>query len=107
MKQLVLDPHGHGRGKAHKAPGRQGQIGLQQALEFEERFFVKNDMRQFGRGDAGLAQAILNRMAGKARIVLFAAEALFLSGGNDAALVDEAGCAVVIKGGDAQNVHGG
>ena len=42
---------------------------------------------------------------GKSGIVLFAGEALFLRGRDDFAIAHQGGGTVVIKRGDAQNLH--
>jgi len=51
-------------------------------------------------------QAVVDGMARESGIVFLAREALFLRGGNDDSIMHQAGGAVVIEGGDAENVHG-
>ena len=55
--------------------------------------------------DPGLLQAEIDRVAGKAGVVLLAGEPLFLRGGDDAPVVDERRRAVVIEGRDSQDAH--
>src|SRR5262249_26089721 len=51
------------------------------------------------------AQAIAERVPRIAGVELLAREALFLRGGNDAAILDQRGCTIMVKGGDNENAH--
>ena len=70
---------------------------------FAERLVVEADVvDRLGR-DARLLQAVIDGVDGEALVVLLAREALFLSGGDDLAILDQRGRAVVIVGRDAKD----
>ena len=56
--------------KDRKPRGRERQIGLEQALEFQERLVVEDDVVDVVERDAGLVEAIGDRVLGKAGIAL-------------------------------------
>ena len=82
------------------SPRREGEIGFEQALELEERLVVEDDESTSLEAMPPSAQAIGDGVCGKAGIVLLAREALLLRGGDDCAIHDERGGAVVVEGGD-------
>jgi hypothetical protein len=56
-----------------KPRGREGEVGLEQPLELEERLVVEGDVVDVGQLDAGLVEAVLDRLLpGKPEIVLLA-----------------------------------
>ena len=73
-----------------EAARREGQIGFEQPLEFEERLVVEDDVIDGAELDLGLVQAILQWRARESRIVLLAGEALFLRRGDDPAVARRA-----------------
>jgi hypothetical protein len=81
-------------------------IGFQQSLELEEGLVVERDLIHLGKRNAGLGQAIVQRVERKSGVVLLAREALFLCGSDDVAVLEQGGRAVVVIGGKAQGVHG-
>ena len=101
LKELFAQPQRHGHAKGGESTRCEGEIGLQQAFEFEKRFVVEDDEIHPVEADAGLFQAIADGVNGKAGIMLLAGEALFLGGGDDAPVPDQDCGAVVIEGGDA------
>ncbi len=106
LEQLLLDPEGHGHRERGEPARGEGEIRLEEPLEFQERLVVKDDVIQLVHRDPALAEAILDGVPRKARVVLGPAEALFLGRGHDPAVVDEGGGAVVVEGGDAKDAHG-
>jgi hypothetical protein len=58
------------------------------------------------RSDARGFKAVLNRAAGKGCIAFLAREALLLSCGDNFTIAQEAGSAVVIECGNAEDIHG-
>ena len=58
------------------------------------------------RGDTGLVQAPGDGVVWKGGVVLLAGEALFLRGGDDAAVLDQRGRAVVVEGRYTEDTHG-
>jgi hypothetical protein len=55
--------------------------------------------------DAGFVQAIFQRIVGETGIVLLAREAFLLRGGDDLAVTQQGGGAVVIEGGNTEDMH--
>ena len=50
-------------------------------------------------------EAVADGVDRKARVMLFAAESLFLGGSGDMAVLDQRRRAVVVEGGDAENAQ--
>ena len=105
LKQLFLDPDRHGPLEGAQAPRREGHVGFKQALELEEGLVVEGDVVDVLEFEAGFGQTIGDCVRGKALVVLSAREALLLRGRDDPAVDDEGGGAVVIEGGEPENVH--
>src|SRR6185503_17889648 len=105
LEQLLLQPQRHGHAEGVEAARREGEVGLEQPLELQERLVVRGGVVDVGQLDAGLAEAVVDRLLREGRVVLLAGEALFLSGGNELAVLDQRGSAVVIEGGDPQDPH--
>ena len=105
LEQLLLEPERDGHAERRKAPGREGEIALQQPLELEEGLVVERHIIHLAQADPGRLEAIGDGRAGEARIVLPAAETLLLGGGNDQAVLDERRRAVVVESGDAEDSH--
>ncbi len=106
LEQLLLEPDRHRHAERPEATRREGDIGLEQALKLQERLVVEGHVVDGAQADAGFLQAIGNRGPGKAGIVLLAGEPLLLRRGDDAAIVDQVGGAVVIERGDSEYPHG-
>ncbi len=87
-------------------PGGVGQVSLQDALELQKRLVVKSNQIEPLGVDPRLFQTEFDGVPGKRKIVLFPREALLLRGAQDLAVPHQAGGAIVVKGGDAQNIHG-
>jgi hypothetical protein len=105
LEQLLARPHGKCRRKRAKPARRQRKVGLEQALELQERLVVEDDVVDvLKRHPAGL-EAVFHRLCGKGRVVADAREPLLLRRRNDFALLHQRGRAVVIEGGDAEDVH--
>src|SRR6266480_4685612 len=94
---LFFDPKGNGFEKGSNARRGACQVGVQDAIEFDERLFVKCDKINLVNPDSPLAQAIFDRKFRKGGIVFFAAETLFLSGGDDPAVPHQTRGAVMVK----------
>jgi hypothetical protein len=102
-EQLLLDPHRHRGDEAAQPERRKGVVGLEQAFEFQERLVVESDRIQILEPHPRFLEDVLARVRGKGRVVPHSAEALFLSGGYEAAVDEECGGAVVVVRGDAEN----
>ena len=73
LEQLLLDPERHRHAERAKAARRIGEIGLEQALELDERLLEEDDMVDAVEVDACRIQAIADGLCGKAGIMLLAA----------------------------------
>src|SRR5262245_40285156 len=105
LEQLLAQPQRDRHAERSKAGRRERQIGLQQAFELEERLVIEHDIVDVVQsGSCGL-QAVAERVMREAGIVLLAREALLLGGRDDAAVLDEGGCAVVIECREPENAH--
>ena len=105
LEQLLLQPDRQRLAEGAKAGRREGEVGLEQALELEEGLVVERDIVDAVDAVADARQAVLDRPAGEAGIVAAAREALLLGSGDDAAILDERRGAVVLEGGDAEDPH--
>ena len=90
LEQLLLQPDRDRLAERLKAARRKGEIGLEQALEFEKRLFVEHHMIDVGRRQLAGRQAVANRGSGKARVVLPPRKALLLRRGDDLAVHSKA-----------------
>jgi hypothetical protein len=105
LEQLFAQPQRQRHAKRREAARAAGEIGLEQALELEERLVVEHDPVDVLELNAGLLQAIVDGEPRIAGVELLAGEALFLRGGNEPAVLDDRRGAVVIEGGEAEDAH--
>src|SRR5258708_24987592 len=89
LKELLPQPQWQRHAKRREAARTVGEVGLQQALELDERLVVEHDPVDIPERDAGLAQAIVGRAMRKPGIELLAGEAFLLRGRDHAAILDE------------------
>ena len=61
-EELFLQPHLHGCHKRAPTTGGSTEIGLQQALKGEQRFFVVDDRIEVSQGQTLAFQAVTHRM---------------------------------------------
>ena len=101
--KLVVDPLGHGQEKGAKAPGGDGEVSLQEALELKEGLFVEDDVVDVFRAESRLGEAIVDGLPGKPLVVFDPAEALLLGGGHDPAVHNQGGRRIVVEGGQPEN----
>ncbi len=103
--QLVGDPATH-RLAEHAGRTRKGRERReQQPLELHERLLVEHHPGDVVNGDAGASEHEVDGERGEAVVVLDTREALLLAGGDDHAVVDQGGRAVVVVEGEPENVH--
>ena len=81
------------------------QVGLQQALELDQRLVVEADVAEIAESDPAFAQAVAHRVDRESRIVLLPGEALLLGRRDDLAVAHEACRAVMVEGGDAEDIR--
>ena len=91
--------------KDRKPRGREGEIGLEHALELQERLVVERDVSIWPRPTPASARQYSTACCGKRGVVLLPGESLLLRRGHDMAVVDEGRRAVVVVGRNAQDAH--
>ncbi len=106
-EQFFLDPERPGLEKREEALRSHAEVGFEYPFELEQRLVVEADIRQVFDRDPGRAEAVLDRVPGEARVPLLPRETLLLRGGDDLAVGEETGGAVMVEGGDSENVHAG
>ena len=105
LKQLLPQPQRQRHAERREAARAVGEVGLQQALEFDEWFVVEDDAIDVLELDVAGVQAIVDCEPRVASIEFFPGEALFLCRGNDAAVLDQRCGAVVIERRETENAH--
>ncbi len=87
--RFLLEPDRHRHLEALEPGRREGQIGLEQALELADRLLVEHDVVEIGGRLTGALQTEADRVGGKVRVVLLAGEPFLLRRGDDLAVDDE------------------
>src|SRR5205807_42428 len=103
QEQFLFQPNRHGSDKADETARRESQVGLQEALEFDERLFVEGDEVELLGAQAGFLEAIRNCGVGKSGVVFPPAETLLLDGGHNLSIHHQSSCAIVIERGNSQD----
>lgn len=93
----------HGRERA-PAARRDGEVGFEQACEFEDRLVVKNNRVELRGGQPGVLETKPAGLAREIRVVLPAREPFLLRGGGDDAVTEQGGGGIMVVGGDAENI---
>jgi hypothetical protein len=106
LEQLLLQPQRHGHAEGVEAARREGEVGLEQPFELEERLVVEGDIVDVRHLDAGGVEAVLHRLLGEGRVVLLAREALFLRRAHQLAVLDQRRGTVMIESRDPEHAHG-
>src|SRR6185503_14619397 len=97
LKQFLACPERHRHLEGAQASRGEGQIRLQETLEFQKRLVVKDDVIDVLKTYPAFGQTVCHGVVGEARVVLLAAEALLLGSGHNIAIANKSGCAVMIK----------
>ena len=98
--ELLLEPERQSHEEQLEAAGREGRVGLEDAVKLEQRLVVERDEVEFFGADPAFRKAVVDRMAREARVVLPATEALFLCRRDDLPVNHQASSAVVVVRGD-------
>jgi len=85
--------------------GGKGETGFEYPLELKEGLFVEGHKVYILDRQALAFEAVGDRLAGEAVVVLPSRKPLLLRGGDNPAVPDKACGAVMIKGGYAEDVH--
>ena len=106
--QLLLEPDHHALPVEANAQRGRAQMGFEQAFESQQWLVVKADTVEVFDPDARLLQAVAYGVGGKIWVVLHARKALFLRGGDNFSIADQASGAIVVKRGKAEYIstHG-
>src|SRR5690348_6816448 len=100
----LVDPEGSGLDERSEAARRQGEIALEKAVQLEERLLVEGHRGELVRSEPGAVEAETSGVPRKRGVALDSGEALLLGGSNDLPVGQQAGGAVVVEGGDPQDV---
>src|SRR5262249_35337228 len=84
----------------------EGQIRLEQSLEFQERLVIEGYVVDLVRSDACLLKAGHHGLARESRVVLLSREPFLLGRRDDATVHSHGGRGVGVVGGDAENFYG-
>jgi hypothetical protein len=103
--ELLLQPERQAFEEKAVASRRIGKIGLEDSIELEERLVVESDEVEGVGRDAALLETVIDGVLREAIVMFQPSEPLLLRGGHDLAVPDEAGGAIVIEGGDPEDVH--
>ena len=101
--QTVAQPEREGHQVGAEPLRRTGDVGLEQAIELDQRLFVEPDQIEVAGLDARLAQAVVDGLGREGGVVLAAGETLLLGGGDNTAVLDQAGRRVVVVGGNPED----
>jgi hypothetical protein len=74
-------------------------------MKLKEWFFIKGYRVKGVSSDAGLCEAVADRVVGEVCVVFFPGEAFLLGGGDELALIKKAGGGVVIITTNSQDFH--
>ena len=106
-EKLFLDPQRPRHPKRREPLRCHAEVGLQNALELEERLVVEADEVQLRRCDAADGEAVPGCLEGKRRVPLLAGEALLLRRRDDLAVPQQTRRAVVIERREPKDVTRG
>ena len=101
LEELLSQPDGHGHGERAEASRGEGEVGLEEALELQERLVVEGDVVDLIEPHTRLGQAVRDGVPGKAGVVLLATEPLLLRRRDDPPVLDQRGRAIVVERRDA------
>ena len=107
LEQLLLDPDRQGVPERREATRREGEVGLEQALELQERLVVEGDVIDVLGRDSGRLEAIARGVDREAGIVLLAREAFLLRRCDDLSIHHQRRRRVVIEGRQSEYLHVG
>ena len=103
--ELFLHPKRQGFEEGTEAGGSVVEVGLEETIEFQQRFVVEANVVELVGFYPCFAQAVACGVERETVVMLDARESLFLRRGHDLTINDQAGGRVVIKSGDAKNAY--
>ena len=103
-KELFLDPQRPRHAERGETARRDAQVGLKDPLELEERLVIEPHALQIRGLNAGGAETVGHGLRRERRVPLLARETLLLSRGDDLAILQQAGGAVMIEGRETEDV---
>ena len=102
-EELLANPHRHRAQEAHEPSRRERVIGLEQALELQERLVVERHRREVVVMDARFAQDVSAGLAGERGVVPLPRETLLLRCRHDTPVHEQGRRAVVVEGRNPEN----
>jgi hypothetical protein len=105
LEQLLAEPYRHGLQIRAEPARSECEIGLQQALEFQERLVVEDHVVGVTQPHSCFAETVSDRVPWKALVEFPAREALFLGGGRDPPVLYQRRRAVVVERRKSENPH--
>src|SRR5215472_17566075 len=105
LKQLLLQAERDRHAKRAETSGRERNIGFQQSFKFQERLVVEHDLVKLVQLCVNFLQAIGDSIGRKRRIVLLTGETLLLRSGQNMTVLNQRGCAVMVKSRNSENTH--
>src|SRR5438093_9952375 len=103
--ELLLHPERAGLKERTEAPWRDGEVSVENALEFEQGLIIEADEGKFGCLDPAGCQAVLDCPHRKSSLPLSPSEALLLGCRHDLSIAEQACGAVVVEGGDSEKAR--
>ena len=76
---------------------------MEYAIELEERLFVEGNEVEVGGGNSGFRKAVIDGLSGEFVVVFFTGESFLLGGGDDLAILDQAGGTIVVESGNSED----
>jgi hypothetical protein len=102
--ELFFYPEWASPEKRNEPPRRHTDVGLKDAFELEQRLVVEADVGQLAECDARGTQAVVDGARRESGVPLLPGEAFLLGSSQDHTIPYQAGGAVMIIGGNAENV---
>ena len=99
--QLLSEPDRHTDEELFETARRIGDVCFEQPFELEEGFFVKYDVIKVLGAYFSCFEAVVERICGELEVVFFSCEAFLLCGGDDLAVADECGGAIMVESGNS------
>ena len=105
LEQLFSEPQGNRHAKGREPAGRKCEVRLQQPLEFEKGLVIEGDAIEIREHRSAFRQAVGDRLARIAAVMLLPGETLFLRRRHDPPVLDQCGRTIVIESRNPQNPH--
>ncbi len=105
LKQLFVRPDRKRLRKRAKPTRSQREIGLEEALEFQERLIIEYEIIDVIDVHSSCIETVSHRVARETLVMPDAGKPLLLGGRNDLSVANQRRGAVMIEGRNAKYVH--